>query len=135
MTDEYDDETQSDGILIGYRIGEPSAFSSDCDFTERQPGKPGTGCTAVIRCSACQQLFRVDLMSQANQHVCPNEHCRKCFTSLLIVAAVDDDEILQDVFEHLAEVNGERANNPDDAEPDVEVDEPAIPESAGEPQP
>ncbi len=96
------DQTQS-GPLSGFVIGEPCAFAVECELQGRDPKVPGSGCTAVIRC-ACGQAFRIDFTGEAGPHGCPQ--CARAYTSLLVIAPLADDGVLQDVLEHLAEVNG-----------------------------
>jgi hypothetical protein len=141
MNIDRDDETQAEdfeedtedegGMLIGYELGTPAAFSGDCDLQPYDKKRPGSGCCAVIKCM-CGQVFRIDLL--ANEYSrCPK--CSSQYTSLLLVCQFDDDCILQAAFEHLVANNEALGNNPGAPEPeedDVEDDaaEPAGDESA-----
>lgn len=124
--DDGDDgeDADMDGMLIGYVLGPPSAFSSECVLLEYDRKKPGSGCCAVVRCE-CAQPFRMDLLKQ-EPTACPK--CKKEYTSLLLVCPVDDDVMLQSVFAHLVNVQeGEHEHNPagdDDSAIDEPVTEP-----------
>lgn len=122
------------GPLAGFLIGEPCAFAVECELQARDAKVPGSGCTAIIRCT-CGQAFRIDLAGEG-PHGCPK--CERVYTSLVVIAPMDDDGVLQDVIEHLAEVNGvsmgegdgaddDGAGDDDDDDDDVTEDESSTP--------
>jgi hypothetical protein len=104
-------------------IGDPFALASgggegekDIKLFQRDPVEkrrrtPNScqGCIATVSC-VCGQVFVMDLTTP-NIKRCPK--CDEAYTSLLIIAAEDDDEIMGDAFTHLKLVNEELAAAPD----------------------
>lgn len=129
QVEDFDDESEPEGMLIGYELGTPSAFSGDCDLQPYDRKRPGSGCCAVITCD-CKQTFRIDLLSEDYSR-CPK--CKTQYTSLLVVCQVGDDTMLQSVFEHLVAENDDRDDNPE-AEPQPEDSAEDIPDGA-QPEP
>lgn len=112
--DDYDAEDEESGMLVGYELGSPSAFSGDCELQPYNVKRPGSGCCAVIECE-CRQMFRIDLLNEGYSR-CPK--CQAQYTSLLVICQVGDDTMLQQVFEHLVAQNPSAAepSEPDDVE-------------------
>lgn len=97
--------------LEGLPIGPPFALATDCSLLEPNTKKKIEGCVACIQCDACGQQFRISLLSAA-LHACPK--CKLEYTSVLIIATADDDQILGDAFRTVLRSNGLMQSNPDD---------------------
>jgi len=107
-----DDEDRDDnpGQLEGLLIGPPFATALDCDLLDRDDKRKVPGCCACLKCDACGQQFRINLLSASGFHACPK--CKLEYTSVLIVATADDHTILQHALETVLRSNG-IAINPD----------------------
>jgi hypothetical protein len=94
-----------EGVLqgAGLPIGDPFAMATDCSLLQPDPKRKIEGCVACIQCDACGQLFRINLLGKA-LHACPK--CKLEYTSVLIVAVTDDDQILRDAFRTVLRSNG-----------------------------
>lgn len=127
--DEYEDDDGGavEGLgaqlagLEGLPIGPPFAMATDCALLPPNPQRKVEGCIACIQCDACGQQFRVNLLGTA-LHACPK--CKLEYTSVLIVATSDDDQILGDAFRTVLRSNGLLGANPDDEEEEDDDDEP-----------
>lgn len=97
--------------LEGLPIGPPFALATDCSLLSPDPKKKIEGCVACIQCDACGQLFRISLLGSA-LHACPK--CKLEYTSILIVATADDDQILGDAFKTVLRSNGLLGSDDDD---------------------
>lgn len=95
-------------------IGAPFALSDDCEFVERPTRAldcghtQHPGCVAIVRClgpegDPCGQLFRIDLLEDGTK-TCPR--CKTQFTHLLLIAPVDDDEVIADAMKLVLQANG-----------------------------
>lgn len=107
--------------LEGLPIGPPFALATDCSLLEPNPSKKIEGCVACVQCDACGQMFRISLLGSA-MHACPK--CKLEYTSILIVATADDDQILGDAFKTVLRSNGMLGADDDD-EHDDDDGEPA----------
>jgi hypothetical protein len=123
--EEDDDEHENEGgeinlqglsQLEGLPIGPPFAMATDCSLLDADPKRKVEGCIACIQCDACGQAFRINLLGSST-HVCPK--CKLEYTSVLIVAVTDDDQILGEAFKTVLRSNGLLGDaNPDDDEED-----------------
>jgi hypothetical protein len=100
---ELDDCAQADDDTPP--IGEPFALSMGADLLPRGPGVPG--CYVSMRCD-CGRAFKVDLL---NPHVKPCPGCGTPYSHALLVAPVDDRDV---VAEFYAAVEGTELGEADD---------------------
>lgn len=87
-------------------IGSPLAKTGGCELVASVKGTPA--CVAVLKCDGpdgkpCGQLFKVDLLSE-EETACPK--CGLRFTWALLVAEVDDDDIIADFLGDVFEGHG-----------------------------
>lgn len=133
--DERDDEPQAGGGLQGLMaggglpIGAPFAMATDCSLLQPNPKRKIEGCVACIQCDACGQQFRINLLGQA-LHACPK--CKLEYTSVLIVAVTDDDQILRDAFKTVLRSNGIATGDDDDDDDEGELEGDDYGEDEGE---
>jgi hypothetical protein len=149
--DNDSDPIDAEGVELGQsstdepfaiHLGQPAAFISGPeeddespaavllrrDSAEQRAQNPGTsvqGCIATVGCG-CGQPFVMDLVTD-NLKTCPG--CGARFTSLLVVAHINDDQILGDVLEHLRLVNEGLPPDGGDLEPEPPEPPAGIPEA------
>jgi hypothetical protein len=111
------DQGEPEPEQFSLAMGNPAAFVSgsygdddrpsmlltreSAEDRQRNPGTSVQGCIATVGCG-CGQPFVMDLLTD-NIKSCPG--CGQSYTSLLVVAAADDDQIFGDVLDHLRVVN------------------------------
>jgi hypothetical protein len=114
--DQGEDE-DGDQVPLGLRLGPPFAISSGAADDESvplvllkrdspadraaNPGHAVQGCIATVGCP-CGQPFIINLLSEKVSR-CPG--CGERYSSILVVAAEDDDQAMMEVLEHLRLVN------------------------------
>lgn len=103
-------------------IGEPFVIADGLELLDVPADGRHPGCVLVVRCEGeeaapCGQPFMIPILSPGVK-TCPR--CQRQYTYLMVVAPVDDDDIVHDALHQILRANGYPV--PDD-EGDDEGDE------------
>lgn len=117
-------------------IGEPFAIAEGVELLRRVGmdeaavrkalAEGVAGCAIVVKCDgpegqACEQIFRIDLLQPGVKN-CPK--CKTQYSHMLLVAPVDDEEIIAAAMATVLDANGlELPPGPGDEDDDEEGDE------------
>ena len=134
-----DDESQDPQIpampIPPLVIGDPFAVADGVELLERIQLDEGTvararekglpGCACVVKCDGteaqpCGQVFRIDLL-QPGVKQCPR--CKAKYTHVLLVAPVDDDDIIADAMATVLAANGYSLPGMDESDDDDDDDD------------
>jgi len=117
-------EQSQDAVPSELRLGKPFAVVDDCDLEDRggtlcksckQPAC--SGAVAILKCD-CGQRFRVDLLESDDVHECPGANCGRTYTTMLLVASPDNEEIFAHALATVLRANGYEVAHPDDEDED-----------------